>query len=95
LDEWASLVVRSSDRKVTSLKKKYCFWARDTLAKHAKEALKSGSALDFPIGQGLESGKKEKHGKHWSNHNPTPEQTWQKPILSAKNNMDVFSSLIL
>jgi hypothetical protein len=85
-------VLRSSDRKVTSLKKKYCFGARDTLAGHAKEALKSESGLVVPVCQGFESGKKEKHGKHWSSHNPTPEQAWQKPILSAKNNMDVFSS---
>ncbi len=62
------------------------------MARHAKEALKIGSGLVVPVYLGLESGKEEKRGKHWSNHNPTPEQTWQKPTLSAKNNMDVFSS---
>jgi len=59
-----SSVVRSSVQKVTSPEKKYCFGARDTLARHAKEALRSGSGLDAPIGQGLENGKKEKHGKY-------------------------------
>jgi len=77
------------------LKKKYCFWARDTLAKHAKEALKSGSALVVPICQGLESGKKEKHGKYWSSHTQAQKQAWRKPVLSSKNNMGVFSSSML
>jgi hypothetical protein len=45
--------------------KKYCFGAKDTLAMHAKGALKSGSVLPAPIGQGLGNGKKEKHGKNW------------------------------
>jgi hypothetical protein len=31
---------------------------------HAKGALKSGSVLAAPIDQGLENGKKEKHGKN-------------------------------
>jgi hypothetical protein len=83
-------VLRSSDRNVTSPKKKYCSWAGDTLARHAKGALKSGSGLAAPIGQGLENGKKEKHGKHWSNHNPRPKQACQRPIMSAQSNMDVF-----
>jgi hypothetical protein len=57
-------VIRSSVQKVTSLKKKYCFGVKDTLAVHAKGALKSGSVLAAPIGQGLGNGKKERQGKN-------------------------------
>jgi hypothetical protein len=90
-----SSVERSSVQKVTSPEKKYCFGAKDTLAMHAKGALKSGSGLAAPTGQGLENVKKEKHGKHWSSHTQAQKQAWQRPILSAKNNMDVFSSSVL
>jgi hypothetical protein len=62
---WASLVIRRPVQKVTSPEKKYCFGAKDTLAMHAKGALKSGSVLAAPIGQGLGNGKKERHGKSW------------------------------
>jgi hypothetical protein len=51
-------VIRRSVQKVTSPKKKYCFGAKDTLAMHAKGALKSGSGLAAPIGQGLGNAKK-------------------------------------
>jgi hypothetical protein len=56
-------VIRRSVQKVTSPKKKYCFGAKDTLAMHAKGALKSGSGLAAPIGQGLGNGKKEIIGR--------------------------------
>jgi hypothetical protein len=58
-------VIRSSVQKVTSPEKKYCFAIRDTLARHAKGALKSESGLAAPIGQGLENGKLEKNDKNW------------------------------
>jgi len=90
-----SSVVRSSVQKVTSPEKKYCFGARDTSAMHAKGALKSGSGLAVPIGQGLEKGKKGNNGKYWSCRNQAQKQAWCKGTMSAENNMDVFSSLIL
>jgi hypothetical protein len=90
-----SSVVRSSVQKVTSPEKKYCFGARDTSAMHAKGALKSGSGLAVPIGQGLENGKKGKNGKRWSSREKASTQAWNKPKMSAENNMDVFSSLML
>ena len=58
-------VIRRSVQKVTSPEKKYRFVARDALAMHAKGVLKSGSGLAAPIGQGLENGKRGKHGKSW------------------------------
>jgi hypothetical protein len=87
-----SSVVRCAVQKVTSPEKKYCFGARDTLARRAKGVLKSGSGLAVPIGQGLENGKKQKNGKHWSSHNQAQAQAWCRSILSTKNNMDVFFS---